>query len=791
MQYGYFDNERREYVIDKVDIPASWTNYLGTEDMVGVVNHTAGGYLFYKSAEYHRITRFRPNGVPADRPGHYIYLRDDETGEYWSVSWQPVGLPLTSARYTCRHGLSYSVYECEYAGVLARQTLFIPRGEDVELWDFTLENRSGKNRSISVFSYAEFSFHHIDMDNRNFQMSLYAAGARYADGIIEQELHYENKGFQYFTADFAPDSFDTVRDSFIGPYRTEKNPLGVEKGMLDGKTQNGGNQCAGLHKRFILAPGDTLRACFMLGEGNAAKGRRVREKFSTPESRGNALRDLAAFWAAKLDAQQVDTPSGAMNTMLNIWTLYQSEVNVMFSRFASFIEVSMTVQHSNPEKCRQRILQLLNGLTKEGYGLHLFEPEWFEERKAPAFKSPTLIPTPDADSLVHGLKDACSDDALWLVPSIVEYIRETGDDTFADEHIPYADAPPDTIYDHMKTILDFSARMVGKHGVCQGLRADWNDCLNLGGGESALVSFLHVWALEHFVELADHLGRTQDAEYYRRLRGRVMDTCEKTLWDGEWYLRGFTASGRPIGTAADSEGRVHLESNAWAVLSGCAGQQRGEQAMDAVKQYLMTPWGIRLNAPAYTAPDDEIGFVARVYPGLKENSSIFSHSNPWAWAAECRLGRGERAMEMYDALCPYNQNNAIETRLAEPYSYCQFISGPDHALFGEAHHPFMTGSAGWSYYAATRFMLGIRPQFDHLLVDPCIPAGWDGFAVSRRFRGAQYNIRVENPQHVSRGIAQVYVNGAEEDVIPVLPKGSTAEVRVVMGSQAGTEGENA
>lgn len=797
MQYGFFDDKKREYVIDRVDVPTSWTNYLGTEDMVAVVNQTAGGYLFYKSAEYHRITRFRPNGVPMDRPGHYIYLRDDDTGEYWSVSWQPVGLPLNKAKYTCLHGLSYSVYECEYNGIYAKQTLFIPRGEDVELWDLTIENRGSATRSISVISYAEFSFHHIDMDNRNFQMSLYAAGGSYKDGIIQQELHYEENGYQYFTADFAPDSYDTVRESFIGPYRTETNPLGVETGMLAQTEEKGGNQCAALHKRFVLAGGGTQRACFMLGEGAHANGARVRAKFANPQSRDDAFAQLAAYWDEKLQALQVNTPSSAMNSMLNTWTLYQSEVNVMFSRFASFIEVggrtglgyrdtaqdSMTVQHSNPANCRQRIMQLLNGLTTDGYGLHLFQPEWFEDKdKQQSFKSPTVVPTPSAEDMIHGIEDACSDDALWLIPSIVEYIRETGDFAFADQMVPYANGPADTVYQHMKTILDFSTRMVGSHGICLGLRADWNDCLNLGGGESAMVSFLHVWAMDHFVDLARRLGRTGDAEQYSALRKTVMETCEKQLWDGEWYRRGYTKSGRPIGTATDAEGRVHMESNTWAVLSGCATKEHGLAAMDSVKEYLLTPWGLMLNAPAYTVIDDEIGFVTRVYPGLKENASIFSHPNPWAWAAECLLGRGDRAMQMYDALCPYNQNDKIETRKAEPYSYCQFITGPDHEKFGEAHHPFMTGSGGWSYFAATRYMLGVRPQFDSLVVDPCIPTEWDGFALTRKFRGAQYNIQVQNPQHVSKGVAQIFVNEEAAQSIPVLPAGSTAEIRVVMGT---------
>ncbi len=800
MQYGYFDNPNREYVIEKIDLPVSWTNYLGTENMVGVVNHTAGGYLFNQSAEYHRITRFHANAVPMDRPGHYIYLRDDESGDYWSVSWQPVGKPLDQAKYTCRHGFSYTKYECEYSGIRAVQTLFIPRGEEVEIWDLRLENHSGRPRSISVFSYAELSFHHIDMDNRNFQMSLYAAGSAYHDGVIEQDLFYEENGFQYFTASFSPCGFDAVREKFIGDYRTETNPIGVERGALTQSTQLGGNQCCGLHGRFALQPEEVCRAAFFLGEGRAAEGVRVREKYKNAAARDAALDALRVFWDEKCNALQINTPNEGMNTMLNLWTLYQSEINVMFSRFASFIEVggrtglgyrdtaqdAMTVLHSDAPRCKTRIVQLLRGLVSEGYGLHLFSPEWFDPH-APrqSFQSPTVVPSPAKDSMIHGIKDACSDDALWLVSTIVDYVKETGDFAFLADTVTYADKGADTVYDHMKTILDFSARRIGAHGICQGLRADWNDCLNLGGGESAMVSFLHVWVLGNFVDLAAYLHRDADAAHYAALRAQIIAVCEKNLWDGKWYLRGFTKSGRPIGTDSDAEGKVHMESNTWAVLSGAACAQRGAQAMDSVKEYLATPWGLMLNAPAYTKPDDEIGFVTRVYPGLKENGSIFSHPNPWAWAAECVLGRGDRAMELYDALCPYNQNDKIETRKCEPYSYCQFVTGKDHTAFGEAHHPFMTGSGGWSYVAGTRYMLGLQPWFDTLRIDPCIPAAWDGFSATRQFRGAMYHITVENPGHVCKGVAAMYCDGKQVTALPLLKTGESAAVRVVLGETGG------
>lgn len=806
MQYGHFDDTRKEYSIDRIDLPVSWTNYLGVKKNCTVINHTAGGYHFYDSPEYHRVTRFRGNGVPMDRPGFYVYLRDQENGDFFTISWQPVGKPLDQAVYRCRHGLSYSIFECTYEEIRASQRMSVPLDDDVQLWDVEIENISDRIRKLSVFSYLEFSFHHVTIDNQNFQMSLYCAGSSYEDGIIEHDLFYEEEGYQFFTSDFAPDGFDCLRDVFLGTYGSEAKPEAVVRGYCHGSFEKGGNHCGSLQKNLELDPGQKVRLVFMLGEGNRERGRKIREKYSCHRTIDESYAQMARFWKEKCDRFLIHTPSQAMNTMINTWTLYQSEINVLFSRFASFIEVggrtglgyrdtaqdAMTIPHADPEKCRERILQLLGGLTSQGYGLHLFEPRWFEpkeEGEKEPFRSPTVIPRVNRADMVHGMEDACADDALWLVAAVAEYIRETGDLSFADLVTGYADQGEGTVYDHMKRILDFSDRETGINGICKGLRADWNDCLNLGGGESAMVSFLHYWALGHFIALAKALGRDSDAAFYQQMARKVQSACEKQLWDGSWYLRGFTKSGRKIGTHEDEEGKIHLESNVWAVLSGAASARRGLTAMDSVYQYLYTPYGIMLNAPSYTKPDDEIGFVTRVYPGLKENGSIFSHPNPWAWAAECILGRGERAMEFYNALCPYLQNDRIEVRQAEPYVTCQFIAGKDHSAYGRARHPFMTGSGGWSYFSATRYILGVRPEFDCLVIDPCIPKSWDGFTVRRQWRGAVYEIRVENPEHVCKGIKTVMVDGAPAHTdgeppvcrVKVRPAGTVTTVRVVMG----------
>ena len=799
MRYGYFDEANNEYVIERPDIPVSWTNYLGVRDLCTVISHNAGGYTFYKSAEHNRLTRFRPNGVPLDRPGHYVYLRDDQTGEYWTVSWQPVGKDLAKARYECRHGMSYSRFRCAYQDILAEQLLFIPVNDDVEIWDIKIKNTGSRKRTLSLFSYLEFSFQHVEIDNQNLQMSLYASGSSYARGVIEFDFFYEPWTYHFFTSSFEPDSFDCVRDSFLGNYRTESNPAAVERGKCFNSAELGGNHCASLHKQFDLQAGQEVRFVFILGVGSRSeRGLAAREKYCNVANVDQAFTELQAYWKNKRDKFHIQTPHGGMNTMLNCWTLLQAETCVVWSRFASFIEVGgrtglgyrdtsqdiMGVAHSHPLKCKQRLVELLHGQTSSGYGLHLFDPEVFKpkEDKLPGVKLPTVVPTPNVEDIIHGLEDVCSDDALWLVASTCEWVKETGEIAFFDEVIPYADGGRGSVYQHLVKVLGFSAQYVGQNGICQGLRADWNDCLNLGGGESAMVSFMHYWALQYFVEAAEFLGRHQDAKHYRHIAEKVKTACERELWDGQWYIRGFTKKGQKIGTAKSEEGKIFLNAQSWAVYSGVASDDRARQCMDAVDEYLYSDYGLHLLWPAYSRPNDDIGYVTRVYKGIKENASIFSHPNPWAVIAECILGRGSRAMKFYDALLPYNQNDIIEIREAEPYSYCQFIYGRDHKRHGRARHPWLTGTAGWFYTAATRYILGIQVHYDGMTLDPCISASWDGFTVSRQWRGATYRIEVRNPGHIEKGVRSVQLNGQTiSGRIPIQPQGSENELIVVMG----------
>ena len=820
MRYGYFDTERDEYVIDRVDVPASWINYLGVENWCTVINQNAGGYSFYRSSQQGRVTRFRPNGMPMDRPGHYVYIRDDESEEYWSASWQPVGKPLSEAMYRTRHGLSYSIFESEYRGISAHQRIFVPLGDDLEIWDVTLTNTSDATRQISLFGYVEFSFHSVQIDNENFQMSLYASGSDYADGIIEYDFYYEPWTYHYFTSTREPQGFDSMRDSFVGAYRSETNPLAVEKGECSGSESTTGNHCGALHHAFMLAPGETVRFSYLLGYGVRDKAEHVRAKYATPAAVDSAIADLAEYWRAKKSVFACETPSEAMNTLINTWTLYQAETCVTWSRFASFVEVGgrvglgyrdtaqdiMSVVHTNPTKVRQRIMELLHGQMSPGYGLHLFDPLLFKENRRTdipvGVKLPTVVPGKSSD-MVHGLDDACSDDHLWLVPAVVDYIVETGEWSLLSQVVPFADSDitdeerdsvlgaeyasrfgkqPATVLDHLVRALEFTAEQVGDNGIAKGLRADWNDCLNLGGGQTALVSFLHVWAASSLRDLLagmteEDLGAaSQDSDELDRLIARLDDmistvttAANRELWDGQWYIRGFTKDGVKIGSDQCDQGKIFLEHMGWAVISGIADRERGISSMDAVQNLLATPWGTRLCRPSYTKIDDSIGYVTRVYPGVKENGSIFSHPNAWPIIAETILGRGDRAIEFYDSMAPFLQNDRIEVRGAEPYVYAQFVYGPDHEFYGRAQNPWLTGTAGWMYTAATQYILGVRPSSRGLIVDPCIPENWPEFHILRRWKNSTFQIEVANPDHVCSGVKSLEVDGIE---FPLVNSGS-------------------
>ncbi len=637
-------------------------------------------------------------------------------------------------------------------------------------------------------------------------MSLYAAGSSYADGIIEYDFYYEPWTAHYFASSEPPTSYDSLRDRFIGPYRSETNPIAVERGEGSNVSATTQNHCGALfHKRAPSRPGETKRLAYVLGHGYRDEvGRGIQAKYA---DLGNGRREFArmrAHWRAKQDKLRIRTPHEGMNTLINTWTLLQAETCVQWSRFASFVEVGgrtglgyrdtsqdvMSVLHTNPAKARSRIMELLRAQTEAGYGLHLFDPNDFDPDAATLHEellSPTVVPTRDPASLIHGLDDTSSDSHLWLVPSVVEFVRETGDLSFLDLEVPFAEGTSATVYEHLRRALDFTSRHIGTNGVAQGLRADWNDCLNLGGGETALVTFLHAWAIRSFLEVAEHLGRTADVDLFTAELDRITEVCRTDLlWDGEWWIRGFTAAGVKIGSAENAEGKIFLEHQAWPVLAGItsAGARRPGawtrcaellgSAVRAAPELAGVPAGRRQRGLRHAGVSGREG----------ERRDLLATPTPGRSSPRRSSGAGTAAVELYDAILPYRQNDEIEVRGAEPYAYVQFVYGRDHELYGRAQNPWLTGTAGWMYTAVTKWILGVRPTLAGLVVDPCIPTAWDGFEVQRQWRGTTYLISVTNPEHVSSGVVGLRIDGiALEPGSPIGPaeEGATVSVEVVLG----------
>jgi len=752
----------------------------------------------------------RFNGVPADQPGRYLYLRDDAggdacaAGEFWSASWQPVGKPLSAdggadGGYvgTVRHGLGYSVFEARYAGIESTLTCFVPRGQAFEYWALRVTNPGDAPRRLSVFSYAELANEwHFRQDLENLQYSQYVVQARYEDGMIHRFNRTRSgaKSLFFGLAGAEVTSFDTDRDAFLGRYRTPAAPVAVERGRCSGSETVGDNACASLHATVELAPGESRDLIFVLGMGQPGaewrglpSGREVLATYATPERVAAELEAIRADWADHLTPMQVDTPDPELNSMVNVWHAYQTHMTFNWSRGVSLVEAGdrdglgyrdtvqdmLAVTHSIPEAVRERLDLILTGQTAEGGAMPLVKP---------------LTHTPGQEQ-APTVEQYRSDDTLWLPLTVANFVFETGDLDYLDTELPYADSGRASVLDHLLQALRFSMAHRGTNGLMQGLAADWNDCVNLGvSGESLFSTFLFHAACGRVAELARIRGRDADAAWCEEQAAAVRKAAGDVAWDGDWFIRGISATGVRLGSAALPEGKIYLESNVWAVISGAAEEDRALQCMDSVHQHLATEHGLVLCEPPHTKPVEGVMLSLLVYPpSHKENGGIFCHSNSWAIVAEAMLGRGDRAYDYYRSYLPARYNDQADVHQAEPYVYCQFTHGKHSPRFGQSRNSWLTGTASWTYIAVTQYLLGIAPVADGLRIDPCIPADWDGFEVERRFRGRRIRIRVQNPGHVNRGVRSLTLNGEAVDgnVVPadrlVGVAGDPVDVLVVLG----------
>ena len=782
MQYGYFDDKEREYVITCPDTPAPWVNYLGSPEYGAIISNNAGGYSFAKSGANGRILRYVFNQF--DEPGRYIYIRDNLSKDYWSASWQPVGKNLTRYKSECRHGMAYTKMRALYAGISSEVLYYVPLDATHEVWAVAVRNDSDVVRELTVTGYAEFTNNpNYEQDQVNLQYSQFITRTEFENDHILQLIHgnldavaangkeVDNKdvGYRLFgLAGQRVSGYCGNKENFLGRYHGYGDPQGVTTGKLDGSMNYNENACGALSAVLVLNPGETAHLAFIVGAKNREESRALMARYADPAAVcPEELAALKAHWYTRLENFQIHTPSAEMNSMINTWNAYNCFMTFTWSRAASLIYCGLrngygyrdTVQdiqgviHLAPEQAAEKIRFMLSAQVDNGGGLPLVK----------FTHNPGHEDTPDDPSYVQetGHPAYRADDALWLFPTVYKYLAETGDLAFLDEVIPYANKGAATVYEHLQRAIDFSLEHLGPHGMPAGLYADWNDCLRLGAeGESSFVAFQLVLALRIQKQLAEEKGDAAAAEKLAKQLADFSALVEKLCWNEDRYIRGFTEKGEVIGRRTDPEANLWLNPQSWAVISGLADSEKAETILHTVQEGLNTEYGVMLMQPPYHAHAFD-GALAVIYnAGVKENAGIFSQSQGWIILAEALCGHGNRAFSYYKANSPAEQNGCAEIRKLEPYCYGQFTEGKDSPHFGRSHVHWLTGTASTMMVGAVEGILGVRPDLHGLRLSPSIPAAWDGFTMEKSFRGKKLHITVQNPVHKENGFTSLMLNGA-------------------------------
>lgn len=782
MQYGYFDDKEREYVITCPDTPAPWVNYLGSPEYGAIISNNAGGYSFAKSGANGRILRYVFNQF--DEPGRYIYIRDNLSKDYWSASWQPVGKNLTRYKSECRHGMAYTKMRALYAGISSEVLYYVPLDAAHEVWAVAVRNDSDVVRELTVTGYAEFTNNpNYEQDQVNLQYSQFITRTEFENDHILQLIHgnldavsadgkeVDNKdvGYRLFgLAGQRVSGYCGNKENFLGRYHGYGDPQGVTTGKLDGSMNYNENACGALSAVLVLNPGETAHLAFIVGAKNREESRALMARYADPAAVcPEELAALKAHWHTKLENFQIHTPSAEMNSMINTWNAYNCFMTFTWSRAASLVYCGLrngygyrdTVQdiqgviHLAPEQAAEKIRFMLSAQVDNGGGLPLVK----------FTHNPGHEDTPDDPSYVQetGHPAYRADDALWLFPTVYKYLAETGNLAFLDEVIPYANKGAATVYEHLQRAIDFSLEHLGPHGMPAGLYADWNDCLRLGAeGESSFVAFQLVLALRIQKQLAEEKGDAAAAEKLAKQLADFSALVEKLCWNEDRYIRGFTEKGEVIGRRTDPEADLWLNPQSWAVISGLADSEKAETILHTVHEGLNTEYGVMLMQPPYHAHAFD-GALAVIYnAGVKENAGIFSQSQGWIILAEALCGHGNRAFSYYKANSPAEQNDRAEIRKLEPYCYGQFTEGKDSPHFGRSHVHWLTGTASTMMVGAVEGILGVRPDLHGLRLSPSIPAAWDGFTMEKSFRGKKLHITVQNPAHKESGFTSLMLNGA-------------------------------
>lgn len=811
MRFGNFDDKRREYVINTPKTPYPWINYLGTQEFFSLISNTAGGYSFYKDARLRRITRFRYNDIPVDSNGRYFYINDG--GEIWSPGFKPVQNKLDF--YECRHGLGYTIITGRKNDIEAQVTFFVPINANCEIQRLKLKNVGSKNKKFNVYSFIEWCLWDANDDDRNFQRNFSTGEVEIEGSTLYHKTEYRERrnhfAFYHVNADIR--GFDTDRDTFLGQFNGLNNPDAVTRNKSFNSVADGWSPIASHNVEVVLAAGEEKELIFILGycenpadkkfmpDGslNKAPAHELIERFNTTEKADKAFAELNDYWSSLLTQFHIDSPDDKLNRMVNIWNQYQCMVTFNMSRSASYFESGvgrgmgfrdsnqdlLGFVHQIPTRARERILDLAATQLEDGGAYHQYQPL-----------------TKKGNNAIGG---NFSDDPLWLIISVAAYIKETGDFDILKENVPFDNneklAAP--LFEHLRRSFYHVINNLGPHGLPLIGRADWNDCLNLNCfstepgesfqtttntegkvAESVLVGGMFVYAGPDFVELCRRMGYNDEAKKAQQYIDKMEEAVLKYGYDGEWFLRAYDSFGKKVGSKECEEGKIFLEPQGMCVMAGI-GVKTGEakKALDSVKKYLDTKYGCVLLTPAYTKYSPALGEISSYPPGYKENAGIFCHINPWIMAAEATIGRGDRAFELYKKIAPAYIEDISEIHKLEPYVYSQMVAGKDAKLFGQAKNSWLTGTAAWNFVAISQFILGIKPDYDGLKIDPCIPSDMKEYTVTRHFRNADYVITVKNPNGVCKGVKEVTIDGkkAESNILPVFADGKKHTATVVLG----------
>ena len=811
MKFGHFDDDAREYVITTPRTPLPWINYLGSEAFFSLVSHTAGGYSFYKDAKLRRITRYRYNNVPADSNGRYYYIKEGST--IWNPGWQPTQTELDF--YECRHGLGYSIITGKKNNLAARLELFVPVGDNCEIDRLVLTNESGAPKSFTVFSYVEFCLWNAVDDSTNYQRNFSTGEVEVEGSTIYHKTEYRERRDHYalYTVNAPVDGFDTSRDAFLGAWRSNANPEVVEKGACTNSVAHGWAP-VGVHQvNITLAPGESRSLIYMLGyienpqeEKWAAPGvinktraHELMARYATDAQVDEALAKLHAHWNSLLSTYAVRSSDEKLDRMVNIWNQYQCMVTFNMSRSASYYESGtgrgmgfrdscqdlLGFVHLIPARARERILDIAATQFPDGSAYHQYQP---------------LTKKGNMD-----VGSGFNDDPLWLIAAVYAYLGETGDMSILDEQVDFDNdhtlAQP--LLEHLRRSFGYLTTHKGPHGLPLIGRADWNDCLNLNCfsdtpgesfqttgpsegpvAESVFIAGMYVKYGNEFAEILDATNHADEAAAVRDEVAKMEHAALTAGWDGKWFRRAYDAYGHVVGGQECEEGQIFIEPQGMGVMAGI-GVDTGEAvtALQSVQTRLDTKYGIVLLQPAYTKYHLELGEISSYPPGYKENAGIFCHNNPWVSCAETVVGHGDRAFEIYKKTCPAYIEDISEIHRTEPYVYSQMVAGCDAATFGEAKNSWLTGTAAWTFVDVSQYILGVQPTLAGLKIDPCLPHEMDGFTLRRVWRGATYEITVDNTAHAEKGVASMTVNGqpVPTNTLSPAPAGTTVQVKVVMG----------